>query len=81
MDLVREILASLPRGRRVSLTTVRAALSDFTRAYQDRALVQLQRDGALVLYREDNNRALTAADRAAALSVGGSPRHLVYITV
>ena len=42
-------------------------------------LVQLQSDKFLVLYREDNNRALTEADRSGALYVGGSPRHIAYV--
>lgn len=43
------------------------------------ALVQLQKDKFCVLYREDNNRALTVADRNGAIYVGGSPRHIVYV--
>lgn len=62
------------------LVQIRALLSDFSRAYQDATLVQLQRAGMLVLYRNDRTNTLTAADHAAALTVGGEPRHLVYLT-
>jgi len=80
LDLARSILsAGCARNVRISLVTVRAMLADFTPAFQDRALVQLQREGFLVLYRNDNPRSLTAADHAAALTVGDSPRHMVYL--
>ncbi len=40
------------------------------------AVRRLSKDGKIHLYREDNNAALTQADREAAVFVGGEPRHI-----
>lgn len=72
-------LAKGRRKERVRLTTLRERLAEVPRDVLDRALVQLQRRGRLVLYRDDHTSALTAADHAAALIVGDSPRHIVYL--
>ena len=73
---------SLTGGRRqvrVLLRDLRAALSEMEKSALDRALIGMQDTKKVVLYREDNTAALTAADHEAALIVGDSPRHLVYM--
>jgi hypothetical protein len=63
---------------RVRLSALRAILPGVTRRELDRVLLEMQRADRLVLYRLDNPRELTPADKAAAMDVGGYPRHLVY---
>lgn len=67
------------RKERVRLSALRSTLSSVERGALDHALLQLQDQRRLVLYREDNSAALTPADHEAALSVNGSPRHIVYL--
>ncbi len=67
------------RQTRVLLRDLRADLSDVAREDLDGALVELQRQKKLVLYREDNSAALRAEDHQAALFVGNEPRHLVLL--
>jgi hypothetical protein len=67
------------RKARVRLSSLRKALPTISRQRLDKALVALQRQQRLVLYRDDNTPALTAEDHAAALIIGDSPRHLVYL--
>jgi hypothetical protein len=64
---------------RVRLSALRKALPSISRQQLDQALVALQREQRLVLYRDDNTPSLTTEDHAAALMVGDSPRHLVYL--
>lgn len=75
-----DALRSFPTNKRVPLTDVRRSLGDMPREQQDELLKQMQRDGELVLYRNDNPRELKPADHESALTVGDSPRHLVYFT-
>lgn len=80
-DEIRAACLRLAEGRsraRVRLSALRSALPAVPRADLDKALVELQDGGRLVLYRDDNTAALTEDDHAAALLVGGAPRHLVY---
>jgi hypothetical protein len=72
-------LAGGAKKSRVRLSALRRALPAISRRQLDAALIVLQRERRLVLYREDNTPALTAEDHAAALVVGDSPRHLVYL--
>jgi len=72
-------LAGGAKKSRVRLSALRRALPAMSRQQLDAALIDLQRERRLVLYREDNTPALTAEDHAAALVVGDSPRHLVYL--
>jgi hypothetical protein len=67
------------RKARVRLSALREALPSISRQQMDTALVALQRQQRVVLYRDDNTRSLTAEDHAAALTVGDSPRHLIYL--
>jgi hypothetical protein len=72
-------LAGGAKKSRVRLSALRKALPAIPRKQLDTALLELQREQRLVLYREDNTPALTPEDHAAALLVGDSPRHLVYL--
>jgi hypothetical protein len=72
-------LAHGSRKARVRLAALREHLSVVKPAILNAALLKLQDQGRLVLYRDDNTAALTDDDHRAALSVGGAPRHLVYL--
>jgi hypothetical protein len=67
------------RQTRVTLRDLRAELWDVAREDLDGALLALQREKKLVLYREDNSAALRPEDHQAALFVGNEPRHLVLL--
>lgn len=67
------------RQTRVRLSELRRILGAVSRDSLDHALLRLQDERRLVLYRDDNTAALTDDDHRAALSVGGAPRHLVYL--
>lgn len=73
------VLAKGKRQVRVGLAELRERLPLIERAALDTSLIQGQRDGLWLLYREDNSAALTPADHEAALIVGGFPRHLVLL--
>ena len=73
------LLTQGARQTRVTLRDLRARLSDVARDDMDRALLALQREKKLVLYREDNSAALRSEDHQAALLVGNQPRHLVLL--
>lgn len=65
---------------RALLKDLRPHLADVPRATLDAALIALQREGRAVLHRLDNGAALTAADRDAALTIAGEPRHILWIS-
>ena len=67
------------RKARIRLSALRQRLSSVERNALDAALLELQVQGRLVLYRDDNSAALTNDDHGAALIVGDAPRHLVYL--
>ncbi len=78
---IREACLALAEGqikRRVRLSELRRKLTA-SRESLDRALLALQEQGRLVLYRMDNPAEITAEDERAALSIAGQPRHLVYL--
>ncbi|OZA91528.1 MAG: hypothetical protein B7X76_02190 [Azorhizobium sp. 39-67-5] len=64
---------------RALLKDLRPRLADVPRETLDAALIGLQRAGNAILYRMDNNATLTGADRTAALSIAGEPRHMLWI--
>ncbi|MFG1421537.1 hypothetical protein [Roseixanthobacter liquoris] len=64
---------------RVLLADLRPCLADVPRATLDAALIAMQREGNAILYRMDNSAALSGADRDAALSIAGEPRHMLWI--
>jgi hypothetical protein len=72
-------LAGGRRKERVRLSALRMQLAAIPRDQLDHELVQMQRQGRLVLYRDDHTSALVHEDHEAALIVGDSPRHLVYL--
>lgn len=63
---------------RALLKDIRARL-DVDRPTLDAALKAYQADAKLQLYPSDNRLELTEADRAAAVQIGGEPRHIVWI--
>jgi len=64
---------------RVRLADLRKQLTLYPRDAQDSALVRMQTEGRLVLYRLDDPQDTFDADREAALYLGSDPRHLVYM--
>lgn len=71
-------LAARP-GAWIPLTRLRTELPDLTDI--DSTLTELYRTGAVSLIPEENQKALTPQDRAAALTVGGQAKHLMAIEV
>lgn len=78
---VRQACLDLAHGNvkeRVRLKDLRRKVRA-SRAVMDQALTAMQNSGKLVLMRLDNPAELTREDAAAALSIAGNPRHLVYL--
>lgn len=61
------------------LTRLRSTLADLDRAAQDAALKDLFRRQDLDLVPEANRKALTPADHAAAIEIGGEAKHAARI--
>ena len=81
-DQIRAALGRLGQGRarrRLRLADVRHELAKVPRLELDAALLAMQSDGELILYRLDNRAELRPRDDEAALHVGDAPRHLVYL--
>ena len=75
-----ERLAAGDASGRVRLADLRQELRDIVRSILDATLLQLSRDGKLVLYRLDNPAEIQAADREAVLiTASGEPRHVVHL--
>lgn len=72
-------LAAQRRNGRVELSAIKSAVWEDPQEV-DRVLLDLQDEGILVLYRNDNTQSLTKADHEAAIDVNGYPRHLAYLT-
>jgi hypothetical protein len=70
-------LAPRPGGW-VSLTRLRAELDD-PRAAVDSALVTLHRTPGVSVIPQEDQKVLTAEDRAAAVLIGDRPKHLIAI--
>jgi hypothetical protein len=66
-------------GGGVRLAEIRKSLPGVGRGSLDAALLALQQDKRLVLYRFDNPALVTAEDEAATLWVAGAPRHYVFL--
>ena len=62
---------------RALLKDIRARLVDVDRTKLDEALQIMQRQDDAVLYPLDNRAEITEADRAAAISFAGEPRHIL----
>jgi hypothetical protein len=73
-----ETLAARP-GAWVSLTRLRDALSLLSRDEVDEALLKLGLQPRTYLIPEANQKTLTAADREAAIHIGGEDKHLLSI--
>ena len=81
-ERIEQACLSLTQGARqtrVRLHDLRGRLGDIAHDDLDAALLGLQREKKLVLYREDNSAALRPEDHQAALFVGNEPRHLVLL--
>lgn len=71
-------LAREPRGW-VGLADLRLSLGDAETAEVDAVLKELSRTGQAKLVPESNRKVLTAADRAAAVRIGGEENHMLSI--
>jgi hypothetical protein len=72
-----QILNSLEPDRAYRIASLRQQFK--LPAHQlDAALHELHSQSLIALYPENNASALTAADKRAALLVGGEPRHILY---
>jgi hypothetical protein len=67
-------------GRWVSLTDLRPLLAGINRKALDAEILRLHVAQHLTLIPEENRRSITPEDRAAAIVVGGEPRHLLSIS-
>ncbi|WP_326553321.1 hypothetical protein [Micromonospora sp. NBC_01813] len=65
----------------VKLAQLREKLADLDRAEVDAALLRMVGQPGVSVVPESNQKALTAADRAAAVRVGGQEKHLLAIGV
>jgi hypothetical protein len=82
-DRIRAAYADLaPRpGGWVSLTRLRAELSDADRGDIDTALRTLYRAAGVSLIPEENQKVLTTEDRHAAVLIGDQSKHLIAIEI
>jgi len=79
-DRIRAAYASLAEpGGRLLLSRLRERLADLPREHVDAELRRLDRERAITLKPELNQKALTQDDRDAAISVAGDAKHLVVI--
>jgi hypothetical protein len=81
-DRVRETCRAITGGAegvRIRLADVRSRLTDVAPEEMNSILLQMEREGAISLYRLDNPEEITEADKAAALvTVGGTENHILY---
>lgn len=66
-------------NKRALLKDIRTRLKDVDRAALDEELKIMQREQQAVLYPLDNRVEITEADRRAAISFAGEPRHILWI--
>jgi hypothetical protein len=81
-DRIRKVYLDATGGvwnQRVRLSDLRRRLGDVAKEAFDAALLKMQQASQLVLFRLDNQREITDADREAALNVGGEPRHVLHM--
>ncbi|WP_041832025.1 hypothetical protein [Actinoplanes sp. N902-109] len=71
-------LAAAP-GAEVMLRSIRAALPEISRAELDETLIAMNREPGIRVYAEANQKTLTAADRAAAVTIGNQDKHVLTI--
>lgn len=79
--IAAEITALLARlaGRWISLADVRPHLSRWSRPDQDNTLRKMEHMREARLARQSSQKPLTPEDRAAAVTIGGQKRHLIWI--
>lgn len=79
---VQQACRRLTGGRqnvRIRIAELREQLADLPRSDVDSVLLEMQREGALSLWRLDNPQEVTDADRQAALvTAGGAENHILY---
>jgi hypothetical protein len=63
----------------VKLVRIRAAISDISTARIDDALTVMGRGTDVRIFAEANQKTLTEADRAAAVTIGNQDKHLIVI--
>lgn len=81
-DRIRRVYLDATGGtwnKRVRLSELRTLLDGVQRAELDKVLMRMQQGGDLVLYPLDNPQEITAADRNAAIAIGGTRLHIVYM--
>src|SRR5262249_43950958 len=81
-DRIRSAYCAISGGvfnKAVFLRDLRGKLSDFDRVTLEQTLLQMSRTGEASLMQQDNRRQITDADRAAAILIGGEPRHILWI--
>lgn len=66
-------------NKRALLKDIRARLKDVDRDTLDKELKLMQREEQAALYALDNRVEITEADRRAAISFAGEPRHILWI--
>gem|GEM_PF-4038987 len=76
-----ELLREVAPGELVSLADLRPRLAGVARPDVDAALVTLSSAPGVRIIPESNQKTLTAAERAAAVSIGNQDRHLIAIGV
>lgn len=77
-EQVLEFLSKQPKGRRVFIADVLEGV-DADKAEVGAALIELQKQGKLVLYRLDNPQEITPRIERSAIQVAGNPRHIFYV--
>jgi hypothetical protein len=79
---LRTIKALASDSDRVQISEVVGVLAadNVSMADVHSALIALQDAGKVVLYRNDATRSITKGQHKSAVTVGGCPRHLVYLT-
>ena len=66
-------------GDAVKLLRIRTALPDIGTAELDEALTVMNRADDALIFAEANQKTLTAADRAAAVTIGNQDKHLIIL--
>jgi hypothetical protein len=82
-SLIRKVYGEVaPKaGAWVMLDRIRGALGSVSRQEVDAALIRLYRAPDVQIVPETNQKVLTAAERAAAVSIGNQDKHLIAIGV
>ena len=81
-DRIRRAYLDVTGGvwnQRVRLSELRRRLHGVANDALDATLLKMQQASKLVLFRLDNQREITDADRQAALHIGGEPRHVLHM--